>query len=1345
MVNLTSRSCGRSLDMTMAQVRRLVSVIAECNGSWAPRVLQRAISLGLRAPHSKYGPRVRLFTFVLLNILFGLFSSMGYECFATSVRQSPEVRDSALTQLFCAEKDAANATTGPGGYVVAATWYNAVARDRCSGGILIGPCMPWNLCVVPLLAQESSRSSEQVGQPAKGLNCESSQGLPSMGLSERGLLAAGSRIKTRNALGVGIPGTTRKLDDVENAGSVTETRCDGLVAYYRFDGDACDVTGRGHDGTVIGAELAADRFGRERHCYSFDGQSYIVARSDGLPSRTRTVSLWFMSRDLVNRPAPVLLGYGGRTCSNSYFQYLQNSGFGIYPHCSIPGFWTALSGGLKIRQWHHLGVVTTDAAILLYADGKFLGRSTNAFPDTYCIGRQLCMGVSVSAAGFGPYTDENIGFFDGLLDDVRIYDRALSSAEMEAIFNAESGINTISVRSAPEDQSVIPGADALFLVELAGDIASLQWSHNGIPVVGGTNQLLRIAGVHESDLGEYRVVARNCSDSVTSSVARLRLVANARPTILPLRGVSILEDESKRVIPLEGISSGAGDDHQVVRITAFASDPVLLASPIVRFKNGDDYGTLTLVPMQGQSGSATITVVVQDDGGIRDGGEDTIVEQFLVEIVPVNDEPTLDPIGDRKVLEDGGREIVLLTGISSGAPNEEQVLRVTAVSSNPGLIPDPTVAYSSPSATASLLFEPGTNVFGTAIITVTLQDDGGTANGGVDSRSRQFTVTVSPVNDAPSIVLTAPSDAQAFQLPTNIVLRATATDPDGHVSRIEFFDGSTKLGETGISPASLVWTNPAVGLHNLNAVATDDGGAQTRSAVVPIRVIASANEPPTIAILQPAGGAMINLGQSVVVMVSASDPEAGPIEVELLDEGAVVANGTTGSWSFTLADLSTGHHLLTALVTDDRGLTAVSAPVGLEVVDPLASVAIIGLGGLAEVKREQLYLLAMDRHSRVFAPEAVEFEALKSFQLIIWCGAGRDEVSLAEVATLEQLRGLGLPLYFIGERLASAPAGLSGDDQVRWQSLTKLLPHSDLRGSADFELQPEYLRYFGFSGTSIPYVPSGSGYEPAEGDAEGQVLGRSGTADVLVAFPRAGEPDLSSGYRSITQNLLTFGDEGSAAQADRQLLFQDLVCWLLRCNRCAAFNVVMDDGPTSFEVAVGEIVDIPLPLFQRYACVSTGVQFDAVLPPALEWVEVVGDKGIAYVAGTDVSVVIGEMKADERLATGMRLRALDPGMVDFTVHLRSHESPPGGEDGQRTYSIAVSGDAPPTRLSVERDGATVMLSWPATATGWTLESSEALGATARWSPLGGATFAQGGRLRQPVALGSRTTFFRLKK
>jgi hypothetical protein len=152
---------------------------------------------------------------------------------------------------------------------------------------------------------------------------------------------------------------------------------------------------------------------------------------------------------------------------------------------------------------------------------------------------------------------------------------------------------------------------------------------------------------------------------------------------------------------------------------------------------------LSFTPVPNANGSATITVSVNDGGPVNS----LISRTFTVTVTPVNDAPTLDVISGITIDEDAGAQTVNLSGISTGATNESQNLVVTATSSNTGLIPNPTVSYTSPNGTGTLTFTPVANANGNATITVTVNDGQGANN----LVTRQFNITVNAVNDAPTL------------------------------------------------------------------------------------------------------------------------------------------------------------------------------------------------------------------------------------------------------------------------------------------------------------------------------------------------------------------------------------------------------------------------------------------------------------------------------------------------------------------------------------------------------------------------------------------------------------------
>jgi CSLREA domain-containing protein len=161
-------------------------------------------------------------------------------------------------------------------------------------------------------------------------------------------------------------------------------------------------------------------------------------------------------------------------------------------------------------------------------------------------------------------------------------------------------------------------------------------------------------------------------------------------------------------------------------------------------------GTLTYTAAANASGTATIDVVLKDDGGTANGGQDTSTPaSFTITVNPVNDAPSFTKGTDQTINEDAGSQFVSgwATNISTGAPNEFQSLQfIVNNNSNPSLF------SSAPfiGSTGSLSYTPAFNASGTATITIVLKDNGGTANGGQDTSPEQsFTITVNAVNDAP--------------------------------------------------------------------------------------------------------------------------------------------------------------------------------------------------------------------------------------------------------------------------------------------------------------------------------------------------------------------------------------------------------------------------------------------------------------------------------------------------------------------------------------------------------------------------------------------------------------------
>jgi hypothetical protein len=86
-------------------------------------------------------------------------------------------------------------------------------------------------------------------------------------------------------------------------------------------------------------------------------------------------------------------------------------------------------------------------------------------------------------------------------------------------------------------------------------------------------------------------------------------------------------------------------------------------------------------------------------------------------------------------------------------------------------------------------------------------------------------------NTLPAISITSPASGSTFTAPASITINATASDADGSISKVEFFNGTTKLGEDATSPYSYTWAGATAGTYAVKAVATDDRGGQATAQI----------------------------------------------------------------------------------------------------------------------------------------------------------------------------------------------------------------------------------------------------------------------------------------------------------------------------------------------------------------------------------------------------------------------------------------------------------------------------------------------------------------------------------
>ncbi len=238
------------------------------------------------------------------------------------------------------------------------------------------------------------------------------------------------------------------------------------------------------------------------------------------------------------------------------------------------------------------------------------------------------------------------------------------------------------------------------------------------------------------------------STTVSTFVISVTAVNDAPSFTLDSTNVTVLEDATADTMPgfLAGLSAGpANESSQTVTVSVANSNATIFsAAPAI-----DTNGQLTFTLATDSIGTDTVTVTAQDNGGTANGGVDTTSHTFMITVTAVNDAPSYTAGSNQTVLENAAAQSVSwATNLSTGSPHESsQTLTFTVTSTNSALFS----ALPAISASGTLTYAAASDSFGVDTVSVVLKDNGGTANGGVDSTTvSRFTITVTHVNQPPT-------------------------------------------------------------------------------------------------------------------------------------------------------------------------------------------------------------------------------------------------------------------------------------------------------------------------------------------------------------------------------------------------------------------------------------------------------------------------------------------------------------------------------------------------------------------------------------------------------------------
>ncbi len=383
----------------------------------------------------------------------------------------------------------------------------------------------------------------------------------------------------------------------------------GLLGYWPFNGNANDESGKGYNGIVNSATLTNDRNGKANQAYSFNGVNNYIKVNDNLDFKfsSHTISFWY-SRDALP------LSQSG-TCSNTGNEMLISKGRDIssnsisVTHSNVGGTFqnyvisnSSINNSILLSKWTSV-VLTYDAVSKtqsMFQDGILISTKNNI---------TFNANLNTGPLGFGAHSEfinSNLCsfFYKGKLDDIAIWNRALTQEEITSLYNSCSNptatITALGNTTFCQDGSVSLSAST-------GSNYTYQW-YNNSQIING-----EIASTYQaSSSGNYTVKVSDGACNTTST--ETTVTVNPNP-IVSLNSLTPFILTTSSPIQLVGNPSGGSFSGDAVVGSTFTPSNATLGKKTISY---------SYTNLQGCSGSATQNTIIADTVGNVCGTYDTL-------------------------------------------------------------------------------------------------------------------------------------------------------------------------------------------------------------------------------------------------------------------------------------------------------------------------------------------------------------------------------------------------------------------------------------------------------------------------------------------------------------------------------------------------------------------------------------------------------------------------------------------------------------------------------------------------------------------------------------------------
>ena len=286
---------------------------------------------------------------------------------------------------------------------------------------------------------------------------------------------------------------------------------DSLIANYSFnDTTATDLSGNGNNGTKYNVTPTSDRFGNANHAFSFNGtSSYITLPDSLLTNNLMSVSLWFKA----GANGGAMIGHQNTALFTTPAQYVPILYLTTDSLLKMT-FWGNGTGGLYQGDtncfddgWHHLVVAGNQTEQKAYFDNYLIATGNGINNLTNMVFNQI--GVARTQNWVG--TNNGWFYFEGDIDDVRIYHRKLDSTDVHELYNLKD-----------------PKVSITTISETICDTSTFQFSGESLSTTGTYYDTL--TNVYNKDsIVILNLTVQNCSPSNSIFENKIKFIVSPNP------------------------------------------------------------------------------------------------------------------------------------------------------------------------------------------------------------------------------------------------------------------------------------------------------------------------------------------------------------------------------------------------------------------------------------------------------------------------------------------------------------------------------------------------------------------------------------------------------------------------------------------------------------------------------------------------------------------------------------------------------------------------------------------------------------------------------------------------